>query len=193
MTEAVRRSLLFTCGNAELGRLGLRTLLPKQRLTLCISLSDLEISDVACGTSHTAVVSSCGSLFTWGSNESQQLGHSSDLSFVPVPRQVDIPEHVVGITCGYGHTLAVTKDGNVWAWGGDRHGQIGDGRSATVVNVPVKLKNLPCINRVSAGASHSLALSKDGEVFGWGSSAAGAVGLPREGMFTLKSVVLLLT
>lgn len=42
----------------------------------------------------------------WGSNTEGQLGLDSEDVFTPTV--LTLPEHVVGIACGYYHTVAVT-------------------------------------------------------------------------------------
>lgn len=54
------------------------------------------------------------------------------------------------------HFSVVVRDGQVYVWGNNDSGQC---------DVPV---NLPRITQVSAGESHAIALSADGDVFIWG-------------------------
>jgi alpha-tubulin suppressor-like RCC1 family protein len=81
------------------------------------------------------------------------------------------------LACGdqSGHTLALKKDGTVWAWGRNENGQLGDGtlnnRSAAA-----QIAGLEDIASVAAGVSHSLFLARDGRVFGVGSDTGGELG-----------------
>ncbi|MEO6996241.1 MAG: immunoglobulin domain-containing protein, partial [Lacunisphaera sp.] len=63
----------------------------------------------------------------------------------------------VSASAGYGHVLALKRDGTVVAWGDNSYGQL---------NVPAGLTGVVA---VAAGGSHSLALKSDGTVIGWGS------------------------
>lgn len=47
-----------------------------------------------------------GELYVWGSNAEGQLGLDSEEVFTPTV--LTLPEHVVGIACGYYHTVAIT-------------------------------------------------------------------------------------
>jgi PKD repeat protein len=61
----------------------------------------------------------------------------------------------------------VLGNGNVWAWGNNAYGQVGDGTTGNRSS-PVQV-NLPAdAVAVSAGAHHSYALLADGRVFSWG-------------------------
>lgn len=77
---------------------------------------------------------------------------------------------------GYAHSLTADADGNVWAWGYNELGQLGDG---TLENrpTPVRVQNLSDIRAVAAGAYHSLALHRDGTVWAWGANWNGQLGL----------------
>lgn len=74
---------------------------------------------------------------------------------------------IVQISAGRWHTLALKKDGTVWAWGYNFYGQLGDGTTAHR-DTPVQVENLENITSISAGSSHSLALKSDGTVWAWG-------------------------
>ena len=64
--------------------------------------------------------------------------------------------NVVAIAAGWGHTVALKKDGTVVAWGNNDYRQC---------NVPKGLSNVVAI---SAGGLHTVALLRDGKVAVWG-------------------------
>jgi alpha-tubulin suppressor-like RCC1 family protein len=74
-------------------------------------------------------------------------------------------KNVQNVSCGKYHTLFLV-DGNVWATGGNKDGQIGNGSTQSVYK-PIKLKKMSHIKVISAWHS-SAALTKQGEVFIWG-------------------------
>ena len=67
------------------------------------------------------------------------------------------------------HVLAITKFGEVFAWGRGDEGQLGNGKRVGS-NTPYKIKSLSSWNiiQVSCGKSHSLALDAKGRVLAWG-------------------------
>ncbi len=73
------------------------------------------------------------------------------------------------------HSVVVTPDGAVWAWGGNGYGQLGDG-TTTAKKVPTQVPGLTGIVAVAAGGSHTLALGADGFVWAWGSNNDGQLG-----------------
>ncbi|MDD3654714.1 MAG: fibronectin type III domain-containing protein, partial [Desulfotomaculaceae bacterium] len=74
--------------------------------------------------------------------------------------------NVVAVDAGDNHSLALDREGNVWAWGKNNLYQLGNG-STTGSNVPVKVIT-GGIKAISAAADHSIALKNDGTVLGWG-------------------------
>ena len=79
------------------------------------------------------------------------------------------------VSVGKNHTLALKKDGTVWAWGRNDYGQLGQG-SLGEFWYPAKVESLSTVKAVSAGADYSLALKSDGTVWAWGSNDYGQLG-----------------
>jgi alpha-tubulin suppressor-like RCC1 family protein len=77
-----------------------------------------------------------------------------------------------------GQSLAILSDGNIYGWGNDNWGQLGNG-STTNSDVPVEATNMPTgvtFTYVASGGAQSLALDSNGNVWAWGNAGAGAVG-----------------
>lgn len=96
------------------------------------------------------------------------------------------------IACGRAHVLVLTEAGQVWAWGENRHGQVGvEDEQYQLVPKLIIDKNVVMIK---CGYAHSLALMHDGRVVGWGWNEGGRVGvkdnsrdrLPPTTVLTLK-------
>ena len=98
-----------------------------------------QITAISCGDEHTAVVTSTGRLFTFGSNEFGQLGLGhNDNVLKPSCVKVLKPDKVVAVACGKSHTVVAMASGRLWAFGSNSEGQLGIGREETAesVNVP---------------------------------------------------------
>jgi alpha-tubulin suppressor-like RCC1 family protein len=86
---------------------------------------------------------------------------------------------VVQVAAGADASLALTSDGNVWGWGVNGVGELGDGTNADWRSTPVQAHlgayAGQCVACEADGYS-SLALTADGHVLAWGSGAGGALG-----------------
>jgi alpha-tubulin suppressor-like RCC1 family protein len=80
-----------------------------------------------------------------------------------------------GLSAGVDHSLSIRSGGEVWTWGVNSQGQLGDGTTIDRT-APVQVKGLSSITAVSAGGWHSLALRSDGTVWAWGRNNEGQVG-----------------
>ena len=87
------------------------------------------------------------------------------------------PWNLQGATAGGNtqHTVVVTPDGNVWAWGTNTNGQLGDG-TTTTRSVPTQVTGVSGMTAVAVGGSHTLALASDGTVWAWGANSNGQLG-----------------
>lgn len=82
-------------------------------------LTTQVITRLSIGYYHGAAVTETGIVYTWGRGINGQLGHGSVLSedsVRPVSALQNI--HVIDISCGESHTLALTNKGEVYSWGG---------------------------------------------------------------------------
>jgi alpha-tubulin suppressor-like RCC1 family protein len=68
-----------------------------------------------------------GEVFNWGKNDWYQLGNGSTES-IKTPQIVKdlIGKRVIDIHCGERHTLALTENGELFAWGANGFGQVGN-------------------------------------------------------------------
>ena len=79
------------------------------------------------------------------------------------------------ISAGWNHTLALRRDGSLWAWGENGAGQLGDGTTANQSD-PVRIGSDRDWRAVAAGDWYSLALKNDGSLWAWGANSAGQLG-----------------
>jgi len=96
------------------------------------------MASVTVGYRHTCVLSVEGFAYCWGDNIDGQLGDGSfDGSAIPVIVS-GLPEGVTAIEAGYRHTCALTINGEVFCWGRNEYGQLGNGtiqKSAIPIDV----------------------------------------------------------
>ena len=107
-----------------------------------------------------------GQVISWGSH-------------TPDKAALEQITNVVMVSGGISHGLALLNDGTVFGWGSNMAGQIMSTLSEKTNGiVMVGGEVLSNIVAVSAGARHSLALKKDGNVVAWGDNSVGQVTIP---------------
>lgn len=122
------------------------------------------------GREHSLGLLDSGAIWSWGDNESGQLGIGY-LDYSRFPKRVPLLERVVDIAAGDDHSLALVSGGAVFAWGGNTYGELGDG-SVAQADLPVEVPSLSNIVAVEAGAHFSLAIDSRGELWFWGRKPA---------------------
>ena len=157
-----------------------------------------NIVSVAAGNSHALALDTNGRVWTWGSNANGQLGRTGSTSVaaeVSIVGDTDDSANIIAIAAGKEHSLALTSDGRVYAWGLNNYGQLGHGTSGThsVYNytgdvaryeTPVIIMDLNngketqihSIVSISAGGDSSILVRGDGTVFTFGKADNGQLG-----------------
>src|SRR5262249_13829383 len=93
-----------------------------------------------------------GSVWSWGA-----LGTRSGKFSTPMQVQFPGGVKIAAISAGDCHALALDTNGNVWAWGQNDYGQLGDGTQVQSP-APKKVPGLSGIRAIAAGTGFSLAL-----------------------------------
>jgi alpha-tubulin suppressor-like RCC1 family protein len=79
------------------------------------------------------------------------------------------------VSVGVNHTLAIKKNGTLWAWGINQYGQLGDGGTANLF-IPTQIGLDSNWSSIAAGENHSIALKSDGSLWAWGHNLSGQLG-----------------
>ncbi|MCL2503639.1 MAG: cell wall-binding repeat-containing protein [Coriobacteriia bacterium] len=129
---------------------------------------------VSAGQWHSLAMKDDGSLWSWGCNDSGQLGDGTSVD-KSIPARVGIDNDWIAISTGDYHSLAIKDDGSLWAWGNNYGGQLGNG-TTEYKNVPTRIGADTDWAIVDAGGLNSLAIKKDGSLWSWGRNNGGQVG-----------------
>ena len=148
--------LLFAWGLNLYGRLGDGTTTQRNNPTQIGSNTWLQVS---AGDAHSLGIQSDGNLYAWGNNDNRQLGFSTQpSSSTRYPTQVD-SNVWIKISGGSSYSAGIQSDGNLYAWGYNGSGQIGDGTTTSPVVFPKKIGSNIWL-QVSAGYGHTLGIKK---------------------------------
>jgi alpha-tubulin suppressor-like RCC1 family protein len=143
-----------------------------------------RVTAIAAGwNSAVAVVLNGASVWTWGDNDSGQLGDGTLVTRTTPVRVTQLgTTHIAGAAAGGGGRIGgfaaiLGTDGSVWAWGADNTGQLGNAPAATPATRPVNtIRAGSGITQIAAGAIHMVALKSDGTVLAWGENGNGELG-----------------
>ena len=148
------------------GRLGDGTILDRRRPVLISSIT--EVLDVQLGVQSGCAGAASGG-WCWGWNGTGNLGDGTVTeSHTPV---AVLGGPYVAVAQGWYHGVGLRSDGSLWQWG-----LLRGSSSVTPVLAPERVVGVPPATRVEAGADHSCALARDGEVYCWG--LGGSIGRP---------------
>jgi alpha-tubulin suppressor-like RCC1 family protein len=126
-------------------------------------------------------LTNAGQALSWGTNGEGQLGHpgARDPSG-PVRVLVPARQKVTALRPGLGFAVAQITAGTLLAWGDNREGQLGAGRTRAKSASPLRVA-LPAgtkVTQLAAGEEFALVLTAAGKVLAWGANSSGEVGQP---------------
>ncbi|KAI8564106.1 hypothetical protein RHMOL_Rhmol03G0156600 [Rhododendron molle] len=139
------------------------------------------VKGIACGGRHSAVITDAGALLTFGWGLYGQCGQgSTDDELRPTCVSSLLGIRIEGVAAGLWHTICISADGDVYAFGGNQFGQLGTGTDQAetlprLLDAP-SLENMH-VKTISCGARHSAVVADDGKVFCWGWNKYGQLGL----------------
>lgn len=185
---AVRNAVKIAAGRAQACAVDRDGLLSCWDLTSTMLLPRMleGVADVSLGITHGCAVLRDGSVRCWGSSNLGALGDgATSYAIAPVSVRMPMGVRAAQVVAGGDHSCLRSTDGQVWCWGRNEEGQLGDG-TFTNRDTPVRV-NTQGVSDLRAGVATTLAL-RDGEVLGWGTGVSGQLG-PRRLLVNAPAVV----
>lgn len=137
------------------------------------SLSQTYWKNISAGTEYSFALRSDGTLWSWGVNNSGQLGTGAAGSNAPV--QLGTDQDWVAISCGGFHALALKANGTLWGWGSNQVGQVSPVQLAQITT-PVQIGSDQDWQQIATGTGHSAAIKSNGTLWMWGNNSSGQLG-----------------
>jgi cysteine-rich repeat protein len=162
-------------GRNDSGQLGDATTITR---TAPVDVTGLAVgmSDVSVGGNHACALTTGGGVKCQGWNEYGQLGDGSVLIPSAAVDVTGLASGVASISIGMNHSCAVTTAGGAQCWGYNNYGQIGNG-TTTNRTAPTDVFGLTTgVLQVSAGGSHTCAVTTTGGAKCWGYNVNGQLG-----------------
>ncbi|XP_049267641.1 alsin isoform X2 [Rhipicephalus sanguineus] len=164
---------VFAFGKNNFGQLGSGNTVEYSTVPYHVTGVKHTAKDIACGPNHSAALTIDGTVYMWGLNNQGQCGFVEDT--VLSPRKVEVEEELgkckncgctviararfISVSCGPVHTLALTNNHKVFAWGTGP--QLG--LNAATKSLPKRIDSLKerKVLSVACGATHSLAVTEN--------------------------------
>jgi alpha-tubulin suppressor-like RCC1 family protein len=138
-----------------------------------------KIVKISCGNSHTLVLLENNILFGFGVNLKGQLGvlnNFLDTNDFIEPNVINnngslFGKKILQITSGYEHSLILTENNEIFAFGDNTYGQIGSSfwnKNNSYLPLKVEFQLNYTILKIFAGYSISFLLTVDGEIYYFG-------------------------
>ncbi|MCL2164838.1 MAG: hypothetical protein FWH55_10725 [Oscillospiraceae bacterium] len=145
---------------------------------------------ITAGSNHTCAFDIAGRVYCWGDNGKGQLGDDSNSQkYTPVTVNTSAgigamdDKTVVQITAGGQATCALDLAGQVYCWGHNGYGQLGDNSvidrtTPVAVNATAGTGDMAdkTITKISTSGFHTCAIDSFGQVYCWGYNYMGLLG-----------------
>jgi RCC1 and BTB domain-containing protein len=133
-----------------------------------------NIVSIACGVWHSLVLTETGQAYSWGWNGSirLELGNTG-IIYHKSPQRIVLNNNqdIKSIACGSQHSLLLTTDGDIYAFGYNGFGQIGNGNKTTQ-SIPAKINGLKKFKEIATNHLLNISVAKavDDYCYVWGES-----------------------
>lgn len=140
---------------------------------------------IDCGRDFSVVVLDTNDVFVWGRNNAWQCGNNAGTSVdVPIPTKINAfgnlatslgTNNIIMLSTGSEHTMMCDSAKNMYAWGSNTGGRIGNNISTDPVKVPTLLNFTAdlvdkTIVDICMGNTSSFAIDSENNLYAWGSS-----------------------
>lgn len=141
------------------------------------TLSTWNNAIISAGNASGYIRAQNGTIWSWGSNTNGRLGLNISTGLTrSIPQQIGNRSNWTMVKSFHQHSGAITTNGQLWLWGRNNEGQLGDSTNVEKSS-PVQVGTRTDWLNFSLGASHTIAIRDDGTLWSWGSNLSGQLGL----------------
>ncbi|BES97432.1 Regulator of chromosome condensation (RCC1) repeat [Nesidiocoris tenuis] len=176
----MKKGRVLTCGDSKKGQLGrpwTEDFRPQEVKLL------RNVKQIAVGQYHNIAlvkIQDDYKVYSWGLNAQGQCGvDPSSNPIVSIPMEIKFSDPIMkasSLRCGWSHSGLLNSDGQLYLWGDNRYGQLGDDQSASYT--PKRPATLALVKDFDLGFGHTVvALAETGMLLAWGDNAYGCCGI----------------
>lgn len=165
----------WSWGNNANGKLGDDNIINRSSPVLVVGTgpSLVIFKEVTASIQSSFAIDDQGRAWSWGSNDNGILGLDSDIFIEQASPVLVVGSHsFVKIKSYRDHVLALKENGEVWSWGRNQFGQLGDGTQSNRSS-PVLVTGGHLFVDIAVGATYSVAVKSDGTAWTWGLNSSG--------------------
>ena len=167
---------LWTWGRNDFGQLGDGTTTNRSSpVTTASGGTNWKWVDVG-GNLTTVAIKTDGTLWTWGYNNSGQLGNGTTTSRSSPGTTAGGGTNWKQVSDGGSHTAAIKTDGTLWTWGINNRGNLGDGTVTNRSSPVTTAGGGTNWKQVACGSEHTVSIKTDGTLWTWGQNQYGRLG-----------------
>jgi len=137
-----------------------------------------DVIAVSAGLFHTLALRSNGELWVWGINFAGVITQETARNnFEHIP-PMKVMEDIITISAATFHSMAITSSGELWGWGENNWGQLGD-NTWQHRHFPIHI--MDNVVSVATYAYGTMVITKDGRLLEWGEQLASNYDEERDG------------
>ena len=145
-------------------------------ITFTATATDYQVTSVDAGGAHGCAIGADQITRCWGDNSVGQLGRGVPILRDSVPAPVSGAAVFTQVVSGDAHSCGLAVGGQVWCWGLNTSGELGNGGSPQASLVPVMVTGGAGFTQITASGSHTCGIDAIGSAYCWGAGGSGRLG-----------------
>ena len=149
-------------------------------------LGEQAVYSISVGYTHACALAADSNVYCWGKNKYGQIGIGTDEDIISTPKKVHFGDKTIkSIDAGINFNCAIDFDNDVYCWGSQQYGELGDGyytdNAFSLVKEPEKVQTTNKFQSISAGGHVACAIDLSNEIWCWGNNWLSQLGIGTEG------------
>eukprot|EP00479_Gromia_sphaerica_P003341 TRINITY_DN138_c0_g1_i3.p1 TRINITY_DN138_c0_g1~~TRINITY_DN138_c0_g1_i3.p1 ORF type:complete len:450 (+),score=83.49 TRINITY_DN138_c0_g1_i3:600-1949(+) len=137
--------------------MGMRQQSIESDFKLIDALNGKGVIQIEAGSNFSLCLTNDGYVYSFGQNSKGQLGLGKVTQHESRPRQIPSLKNITRIAAGQDHALALSVSGDVFSWGANQYGQLGQGNTVNL-HTPKSIQGIPKIGRIFCGGNHTFVI-----------------------------------